>query len=481
MPTGEPVLTSARRAFAAALVSAALSGSASGEEARLLLVGDVLLSRQVEVEIARTGRDPWGALRPLLAESDLVAGNLEGAVGKPGECVAAEGPCFAVAPGRIALLASAGFAAMSVENNHAGDLGEAGRTATRRALLEAGIRPLSREGGPSFFRVRGRVVAFVALNLVGGPGAEPAAGPSPELRRQLRLARSLAEVVVVSVHWGEELLDWPSARQRQLAAWLVENGATVVAGHHPHVVQPAGCVGGRPVFYSLGNHLFDQKYPETKEGAIADCRIGESSVTCAAIATRTGSGTFRPEPAGPLPATALAACQAPLHAPLRIGETVLRPAATDADALVLEGVREGRVAFRSRPVRALSAERLPAEGEGPLLLTLERHLSPIDGEEGVRPYVYSVGPRGLEARWRGSALAWPLVDATVLPGTGLVCALHRGDSFLTLEASSLADRAALYRWNGFGFSGAADPDGERTCQAVWGLPARRSGTERSAR
>ena len=137
---------------------------------------------------------------------------------------------------------------------------------------------------------------------------------------------------------------------------------------------------------------------------------------------------------------------------------------------VLEGVRDGRVAFRGRPIRALSAESLPSgkEGEPPLLFTLERHLSPIDGEDGVRPYVYEIGPRGLIARWRGSALAWPLVDATVLPGDPpLLCALHRRDAFLELDVEAPADRPALYRWNGFGFTGAEQAEALEACRAIW--------------
>jgi len=473
------VLVAAAIAVASVTVGAAPAArvstapAAAAEEGRLLFAGDLLLSRQVEVEIDRTGRFPWERLTETFGKADLVFANLEGAVGSSADCLPGANPCFAISPPRIGLLARAPFHALSVENNHAGDLGETGRTTTRQALREAGLRPVSFENGPSFFQVRGHSVALVALNLVPGPGGAALSIPSPEVRRQLRLAKNLAEVVAVSVHWGEELLDWPSERQREAAAWLVENGATIVVGHHPHVVQPAECVEGRPVFYSLGNHLFDQKYPETKEGLIAGCRIGGGTISCTGIATRTEAGSFHPAPVPGVPAAvaALEGCQAPLHQPLRIGDTLLRPmASTDGASLVLNGVRGGRVAFRSRPIRALSAETLPSgkEGEPPLLFTLERHLSPIDGEDGVRPYVYEIGPRGLVARWRGSALAWPLVDATVLPGDPpLLCALHRRDAFLELDVEAPADRVALYRWSGFGFTGAEQAKALEACRAVW--------------
>jgi len=92
----------------------------------------------------------------------------------------------------------------------------------------------------------------------------------------------------------------------------------------------------------------------------------------------------------------------------------------------------------------------------PMLLSLERHPSSIDDEVGLRPYVYAVGPHGLVARWRGSALAWPLVDA-VATSNGVLCALHRGDSFLLSDPATTSRRIAAYRWNGFGFSGIPAP------------------------
>ena len=56
-----------------------------------------------------------------------------------------------------------------------------------------------------------------------------------------------------------------------------------------------------------------------------------------------------------------------------------------------------------------------------------------------------------------------------LPGTRLVCALHRSDSFLAADPAAPASRAALYRWNGFGFAGEDDPASLAACRALWSL------------
>jgi len=111
----------------------------------------------------------------------------------------------------------------------------------------------------------------------------------------------------------------------------------------------------------------------------------------------------------------------------------------------------------------------PAKPE--FLLSLEKHASPIDSERDPRPYVYEVSPHGFIARWRGSALAWPLLDARLLPGAnGVLCALHRRDSFLMLSPESKGTRVAAYRWNGFGFDGIADEGIISACRDLWGEP-----------
>jgi hypothetical protein len=90
-------------------------------------------------------------------------------------------------------------------------------------------------------------------------------------------------------------------------------------------------------------------------------------------------------------------------------------------------------------------------------------------EPNTRPYVYQVGRTGFIARWRGSALAWPLIDARLLLGhDGVVCALHRKDSFLVLSPSSKGTRVAAYRWDGFGFDGISNKTIVSQCNALFG-------------
>ena len=453
----------------------------SKRELRILFAGDVLFSRQVAAEIRRRRQSPWVNLADLVHSADWVGGNLEGAVGASEDCRQASrnSPCFAIDPSLLAFARAAGFAALGNENNHAGDLGPAGRESTRQALAAAKLLPLTFDASPAFVRFGKVTIAFVSVTTVPDRDGIPAELPSIGLEQKLRLARALANVAAVSIHWGSEFIDWPTDQQREQAAWLIAHGADLIFGHHPHVVQSPQCVAGKPVFFSLGNHIFDQKYPATKEGLIADCRIAGASLRCGAVRTRTTSGTSFPEEAhaDASMGQALAACPVELHPALTVSGFALRPEPSSPQGDPAEfwiegftGPQGAKRAWRTRPAPLISLEagRLEGSRKSQFLLSLERHESPIDSERDPRPYVYEVGPRGFIARWRGSALAWPLLDARLLPSVeGVLCALHRRDSFLMLSPESKGTRVAAYRWNGFGFDGIADEGIVSACRALF--------------
>jgi hypothetical protein len=178
----------------------------------------------------------------------------------------------------------------------------------------------------------------------------------------------------------------------------------------------------------------------------------------------------------------LARCQIPARRRLTVSGQTLGPRIPGREAVsgafVLEAVAEhegasGRVLWRSPARRLLSIESgWLASGRPAMLFTVERHVSPIDDEDGPRPYVYDVTPHGLVARWRGSALAWPLLDATLIAdadGRAYVCALHRGDSFIMLDDADPAPlHTQVYAWNGFGFSGVTDEGLMKRCSDAFG-------------
>mgnify|MGYP000232600171 CR=1 FL=1 len=76
-----------------------------------------------------------------------------------------------------------------------------------------------------------------------------------------------ADHIIVNIHWGQEYELEAHARQKFLAYEMVDAGADVIIGHHPHVIQEVEVYKNKPIFYSLGNFVFDQYFSkETQEG-----------------------------------------------------------------------------------------------------------------------------------------------------------------------------------------------------------------------
>lgn len=499
MPAAKPILIPLLAALllclapVPALPAALREGRSDGpgkekKEVRLLFAGDILLSRGVENPLSRSPQSFVAALRSVFSGADWIAGNLEGAVGSAEDCAAApisspfphKAPCFSIRGEHIAFLRRIGFSAMSMENNHSLDLGPAGRQATRDALVLNDLTPLTYESSPRFIPFEDFTVGLLTLSVAGGRGNSHGEPDLVDLRRRMRLARNLAEYVIVSIHWGSEFLDWPDERQRRMAHWLIKTGADVIVGHHPHVVQKPESLDGKPVFFSLGNLLFDQRFAATKEGLLADCRFWGDTGRCSAIKTHTGASSVVPS-MGETDTEAektLSGCVLRAGHPLTVNGIVLKPGKDSMrkgeSGLVLEAEDKGKTLWKSQRAVIVSIEKMRVEGpkgarhREEVLFTLERHYSSLDGEAGLRPCVYEVRPDGLVPRWRGTALAWPLKDAASLPGEdGILCALHRGDSFLMLQPESQKERVAVYRWNGFGFSGIDDPEPARQCRDLF--------------
>ena len=260
------------------------------------VVGDIMLGRGV-AEAARGSGDPALALRPTadrLAAADITVGNLENTLSRAG-APQQGGDSFAADPAIVPGLRDAGFDVLGLANNHAGDFGDRALVQTVRRLRGGGIdtfgagRNPRQAWQPAVVERHGTRVGFLGFNAIGEtpavapaqPGAvsvsmPPRTGPldEGELRRFERAVRRLADrvdVVVALPHWGTQYTNRPESVQRQVARRLVEAGADVVVGGHPHWLQGAEMVQGRLVVHSLGNFVFDMDFMQrTQEGAVLE-------------------------------------------------------------------------------------------------------------------------------------------------------------------------------------------------------------------
>lgn len=440
-------------------------------EIRVLFVGDILLSRNVKDEFQSKKTLPWENLTTFFKSADLVIGNLEGAVGNAQDQFSSkvESPVFSIDSSAIPMLQRAGFSVITIENNHSFDLGIKGKENAIESLRKNNLNPVCFDNSPQFFTVKDIVISVISLNDVIGRDSSKNEIPSIEVEQKIRLAKSLSSIVIVSIHWGSELLDWPNKRQRELANWLIKKGADIIIGSHPHIVQKPEIIDGKLVFFSLGNHLFDQKYPSTKEGLMADIRIHNGKVSCKGIITHTKPHSFYP---------VIIDCIdfkfEPIQlrsSPLKVSNYTLKPLSVVEDnknRIVLQAYQNDKLVWKTFPMSILTVSSCKLDGENEFLFTLQKHYSSIDKEISVRPYVYSLDKRGLVARWRGSALAWPLIDAQISPvDNKTLCALHRGDSFIILNKTIKSKRIAVYKWNGFGFKCTSDTTENEICKKLY--------------
>lgn len=246
-----------------ALVSAllALSGcSWADENSSLLLGGDVFLARAGE-QLYSSEVNPWGdllSLRQELEESFLAV-NLESPFGRLPEDLDAEALSMNLcAPAEaIDLLTKAEVNLATTANNHAQDCVNS-EVNSDAILDQAGIAHTDQQSGIIYQEVSGRTVAFLALDDLSK------SYDLDVILSQIQRSDQESDLVVVSVHWGQEYQTQPNQRQKDLAKQLADAGADIIWGHHPHVLQPVQWLestkDGREtlVMYSLGNLLTDQ-------------------------------------------------------------------------------------------------------------------------------------------------------------------------------------------------------------------------------
>ena len=220
-------------------------------------VGDVMLGRYVGNRIEREGTPSvFRGVQSLIGKSDLVLGNLE--------CCLTSAPfikqkrfLLRAEPGSAYALKCFGFTQLSLANNHSGDAGESGVRDTKLALSKADIASLGPSIDPLIVEKNGLKIGMLSFcdlpNIV-------------DRQKQLLVAitelRRKCDVEVVMVHWGVELSKIATSEQRRFAQQMVNSGADLIIGSHPHVLQPVEWLANNAgkkclVAFSLGNFVFD--------------------------------------------------------------------------------------------------------------------------------------------------------------------------------------------------------------------------------
>ena len=225
----------------------------------------------------RTGNA--GVVRDLVEGADIAAANFENpAPDKPR--FHASGTNFSADPRFIDGLADAGLDYVSLANNHIRDAGSAGllqtiKNVTKRGIAVSGAgKNAAAARKPAILEAGGTSVAILGYDAIAGgyhaTGTKVgSAGLSAKaVKADVAAARKAgADVVIVYPHWGTEYDPTPFANQKKLAEMIIDSGADMVIGNHAHWAGAMEVYKGKPIWYALGNFVFDQTWSEpTMEG-----------------------------------------------------------------------------------------------------------------------------------------------------------------------------------------------------------------------
>ncbi|MFA6135952.1 MAG: CapA family protein [Candidatus Paceibacterota bacterium] len=253
------------------------------QSATLLFVGDIMLSRAVGRQMEKNDdyTFPFKFSSDFLKSADITFGNLEGPISHRGNN---QGSIYSFrANSRVVEgLIQSGFDVLSIANNHIWDWGRDALSDTLTILQDNNITPVG--AGENFNEAnsikvvnsKGLKIGFLAYTNLYPKSLEAEENEigisqwdvSSISNTVYRIKQNKeADIVVVSLHWGNEYEINSSQWQKDLAHKLIDAGADIIAGHHPHVAQEMERYKDGVIFYSLGNFIFDQSFSkETMEG-----------------------------------------------------------------------------------------------------------------------------------------------------------------------------------------------------------------------
>lgn len=241
-------------------------------------------------------------VKSIFAADDLTIANFEGTLT---DSDAREDKTFAFkAPAEYAqILTSGSIEAVNTANNHSHDYGDQSYTDTLTALDNEGITHFGYDD-TAVMDIKG-----VKVGLVGIYELNDHLGREQQLKDNIaKVKADGAELVIVIFHWGNETETVPDTNQMTLGRLAIDEGADLVCGHHPHVLQGIETYKGKNIVYSLGNFcfggnsspsdmdtmIFQQTFTITSNGVQAD---NVTNIIPCSISSADGYNNYQPTPA----------------------------------------------------------------------------------------------------------------------------------------------------------------------------------------
>lgn len=301
-------MLAARKRLAAAVIVAAVAVIAAvfalnrgmirffRQEVVISVAGDILLDRGVANAIRQNGPAyPYEGVARLFNQDDITVANLECPLTMvDGGAMKAKRFVFKADPLSADTLKAAGVDALMLANNHTMDYLSEGLADTMKALdsaglLYAGAGQSGDDIRPCFIERNGVRIGILSYSSLPPEGfmyddssatiAYARAGFLDDLRSEVTNAAAECDFLMVYFHWGTEYRHDVSDLQIEIAHAAVDSGASAVVGSHPHVLQGIETYKGVPIYYSIGNFVFDKQIPEgTDEAVILQFTVGKKGI-----------------------------------------------------------------------------------------------------------------------------------------------------------------------------------------------------------
>ena len=270
-------------ALVTALYASQLSELQYQSRATVLFGGDMMFDRSIRTATSLRGGDYiFSCFDPLLKDKDLVIANLEGPITDSSSVSQFSIPedsnnfTFTFPTSTAALLFAHNIRMVNLGNNHILNFKRDGLLLTKNYLRDAGVGFFGDPDVPESGRVARVDIKGVPFSFVNW--SDWRSDSTALTTAQIRSEAADGRVVVVYTHWGEEYVP-PTNRMIRLAHAFVDEGASIVVGSHPHVVQIKEEYKGKLIYYSLGNMIFDQYFDEAvTHGLMLEVTFNHSGV-----------------------------------------------------------------------------------------------------------------------------------------------------------------------------------------------------------
>ncbi len=245
-----------------------LSAEANSSSVKVLVVGDMMLDRNVRNTINKIGFEKYFAgVRDIVQNTDVAVANLEGTFTTNPSVTADlinKDLQFTFDPALAQALSNLGFDVLGLANNHSFNYGKEGLESTRRYIGSAGMLyygdPFNKDEISTVITKNGIKIGFVGFHEFYYTNFDLVQTEIVRLRKDV-------DVLIVTPHWGIEYQKEPTDDMVRWAHQFIDNGADIVIGAHPHVIGTSEIYKNKKIYYSLGNFAFDQYFSKaTMEG-----------------------------------------------------------------------------------------------------------------------------------------------------------------------------------------------------------------------